>query len=211
MSVDGHMSTNDTVLLLANGAAGGEPLAGDELGRVPNRPGRSVRRSGQGHCRRRRRRHASGHDRSQRLRHAANRPGNRQDRGQQSAGEDGAARGRSELGAHRLGGGLCRRAVRSQRRYAAAQRVPALREGVAGRVRRPGGLPVDPRQSRHADSARVQRRHGPAAFLDGRPDGGIRAAQCGLPHFNASAGSYTCSCDSSNRPSSLPAETARLP
>jgi glutamate N-acetyltransferase/amino-acid N-acetyltransferase len=31
MSVDGHMSTNDTVLLLANGAAGGQPLAGDDL------------------------------------------------------------------------------------------------------------------------------------------------------------------------------------
>ncbi|MEN6458393.1 MAG: bifunctional glutamate N-acetyltransferase/amino-acid acetyltransferase ArgJ [Thermoguttaceae bacterium] len=31
MSVDGHVSTNDTVLLLANGAAGGQPLAGDGL------------------------------------------------------------------------------------------------------------------------------------------------------------------------------------
>ncbi|MCE5269027.1 MAG: bifunctional glutamate N-acetyltransferase/amino-acid acetyltransferase ArgJ [Planctomycetaceae bacterium] len=31
MSVDGHMSTNDTVLLLANGAAGGKPLAGEGL------------------------------------------------------------------------------------------------------------------------------------------------------------------------------------
>ncbi len=31
MSVDGHVSTNDTVLLLANGAAGGEPLSGDDL------------------------------------------------------------------------------------------------------------------------------------------------------------------------------------
>ncbi len=31
ISVDGHMSTNDTVLLLANGAAGGEPLAGEDL------------------------------------------------------------------------------------------------------------------------------------------------------------------------------------
>lgn len=29
--VDGHMSTNDTVLLLANGAAGGAPLSGDGL------------------------------------------------------------------------------------------------------------------------------------------------------------------------------------
>jgi glutamate N-acetyltransferase/amino-acid N-acetyltransferase len=31
MSVDGHMSTNDTVLFLANGAAGGEPLQGPAL------------------------------------------------------------------------------------------------------------------------------------------------------------------------------------
>ena len=31
ISVDGHMSTNDTVLLLANGAAGGLPLAGADL------------------------------------------------------------------------------------------------------------------------------------------------------------------------------------
>ncbi len=31
MSVDGHVSTNDTVLLLANGAAGGQPLEGDDL------------------------------------------------------------------------------------------------------------------------------------------------------------------------------------
>lgn len=31
ISVDGHMSTNDTVLLLANGAAGGSPLSGAEL------------------------------------------------------------------------------------------------------------------------------------------------------------------------------------
>ncbi len=31
ISVDGHMSTNDTVLLLANGAAGGQPLEGPAL------------------------------------------------------------------------------------------------------------------------------------------------------------------------------------
>jgi glutamate N-acetyltransferase/amino-acid N-acetyltransferase len=31
ISVEGHTSTNDTVLLLANGAAGGQPLAGDGL------------------------------------------------------------------------------------------------------------------------------------------------------------------------------------
>ena len=37
ISVEGHMSTNDTVLLLANGAAGGQPLAGDDLAAVPGR------------------------------------------------------------------------------------------------------------------------------------------------------------------------------
>lgn len=31
ISVEGHMSTNDTVLLLANGATGGDPVAGAEL------------------------------------------------------------------------------------------------------------------------------------------------------------------------------------
>jgi glutamate N-acetyltransferase/amino-acid N-acetyltransferase len=31
INVDGHMSTNDTVLLLASGAAGGGPLGGDDL------------------------------------------------------------------------------------------------------------------------------------------------------------------------------------
>ncbi|HEV2971241.1 MAG TPA: bifunctional glutamate N-acetyltransferase/amino-acid acetyltransferase ArgJ [Pirellulales bacterium] len=31
ISVEGHMSTNDTVLLVANGAAGGSPLAGSDL------------------------------------------------------------------------------------------------------------------------------------------------------------------------------------
>lgn len=33
VSVEGHVSTNDTVLLLANGAAGGATLAGDDLAR----------------------------------------------------------------------------------------------------------------------------------------------------------------------------------
>jgi glutamate N-acetyltransferase/amino-acid N-acetyltransferase len=33
ISVEGHTSTNDTLLLLANGAAGGQALAGEELGR----------------------------------------------------------------------------------------------------------------------------------------------------------------------------------
>lgn len=36
ISVDGHMSTNDTVLLVANGAAGGQRLAGEDLGQFQN-------------------------------------------------------------------------------------------------------------------------------------------------------------------------------
>ena len=42
ISVDGHMSTNDTVLLLANGAAGGPPLVGRRTERVPQGDRRSV-------------------------------------------------------------------------------------------------------------------------------------------------------------------------
>lgn len=34
ISVDGHMSTNDTMILLASGAVGGAPLAGDELAQL---------------------------------------------------------------------------------------------------------------------------------------------------------------------------------
>jgi glutamate N-acetyltransferase/amino-acid N-acetyltransferase len=36
ISVEGHMSTNDTVLLLASGATGSRPLAGDDLARFRN-------------------------------------------------------------------------------------------------------------------------------------------------------------------------------
>ena len=42
ISVDGHMSTNDTVLLLANGAAGGAPLAGADLDEFQQALERSV-------------------------------------------------------------------------------------------------------------------------------------------------------------------------
>ena len=61
ISVDGHMSTNDTVLLVANGAAGGAPLAGHRAGRASAAALDEVcDRTGQGHCRRRRRSHAPG-------------------------------------------------------------------------------------------------------------------------------------------------------
>ena len=44
ISVDGHMSTNDTVLLVANGAAGGEQLSATTYA-VSNRSARSLRRA----------------------------------------------------------------------------------------------------------------------------------------------------------------------
>lgn len=55
ISVDGHMSTNDTVLLVANGAAGGKPLAGAEpaafqtaLGEVCTELARAIPADGEG-------------------------------------------------------------------------------------------------------------------------------------------------------------------
>ena len=130
MSVDGHMSTNDTVLLLANGAAGGEPLAGDDLAafqpaldEVCVDLAKAIAGDGEGATHLITIEVTGCADR-------ASRPGDRQDRGQQPAGEDGHARGRSELGPHRLGGRLRRRAVRPERRDAAAERLPALPEGA---------------------------------------------------------------------------------
>ena len=74
ISVDGHMSTNDTVLLLANGAAGGAPLAGDDLAAFRRTLDEVCDRPGQGDSRRRRRRHAPDHDRRHRLRRPRRRP-----------------------------------------------------------------------------------------------------------------------------------------
>ena len=73
------MSTNDTVLLVANGAAGGEKLKGSELAKFRTCPGGCLRRVGQGHPRRWRRGHAPGHDRRCRLRHPGRGAANRQD------------------------------------------------------------------------------------------------------------------------------------
>ena len=60
------------------------------------------------------------------------RPGHRQDRGQQPAGQDGHPRRRSQLGPHRLGRRICGRALRSGGRDAAPQRLPALSRRRAG-------------------------------------------------------------------------------
>ena len=75
ISVDGHMSTNDTVILLANGAAaeraGSSPAAAlrQSARRLPHHALRSLRRPRPIDSRRRRRRNAPHHGRSPRLPH----------------------------------------------------------------------------------------------------------------------------------------------
>ena len=89
------------MLLVANGAAGGNRWPATP-GRLPprwtslHRPGKAIAGDGEG----------ATHLITIEISGCADRrrPGDRQDRGQQPAGEDGAARGRPELGANRLGG-----------------------------------------------------------------------------------------------------------
>ena len=116
-------------MLLANGAAGGEPLAGDDLGSLPAALdevcvdlAKSIPADGEGAT------HliTIGSHRLRRLGNAALR--HRQDRGQQPAGENGHPRRRSELGTHRFGGRLCRRAFRSRRRHACGSTAILLYE-----------------------------------------------------------------------------------
>jgi len=59
--VDGDMSTNDTVLILANGMAGNVPLAGKKSAHLPDRPQSCLPRSRQDDRARRRRRHPLRH------------------------------------------------------------------------------------------------------------------------------------------------------
>ena len=164
MSVDGHMSTNDTVLLLANGAAGGEPLAGDDLAafqaaldEVCVDLAKAIAGDGEG----------ATHLITIEIGGCASRQAalaDRPDRGQQPAGQDGPARRRPELGPDRLGGRLCR----------TCRSIPAgVTLRLNGFLLYQNGTPVefdgqavsdfDPRPPRHADPARFQRRHGPAA------------------------------------------------
>ena len=88
ISVDGHTSTSDTVLLLANGAAGGKVLSGSDLGQVPGDAGRGLRRPGAVDSCRRRRGHASHHRRGPRVQNPQGCRHNRQDYRRQSFGED---------------------------------------------------------------------------------------------------------------------------
>ena len=89
ISVDGHMSTNDTVLLLANGAAGGRPLAGRDLEIFQKNAERNCDGAGHMPYRLTARGNASDYHRNLGLRRSPGGLGDGQDRGQQPAGENG--------------------------------------------------------------------------------------------------------------------------
>ena len=160
VSVDGHMSTNDTVLFLANGAVGGGPLHGAGLeacGRVLHDGCDEPR------CR------------------PADRPNDRR----QPPGQDSGAWGRSQLGADRLGRGLCGGGVRPFNGDASPQwraPLPARRPGGLRRRRRLG---LDQGQPGDADRTlrRRRSRQDPVPFQ--RPDGRVRPPQRRLLHLTS--------------------------
>ena len=177
------MSTNDTVLLLANGAAGGPPLERAELEAfqealhvVCGELARAIPADGEG----------ATHLISLEVEAAptARRgPANRPHRGRQPAGEDSNCRSRPELGPDRIGGGLFGSSIRSRRGGIASQWHAALSAGDADEVRRSGGVGFDSRPSRNADRTEILGGSRPHPFLEHRPDGRVCSAQCGLSHL----------------------------
>jgi glutamate N-acetyltransferase/amino-acid N-acetyltransferase len=155
ISVDGHMSTNDTVLLLANGAAGGRPLAGKDLEifqQALNETcvdlAKSIPADGEG----------ATHLITIEVSACADRD---------SALALAKTVANSPLVKTAISG-----ADPNWGRIVSA----AGYAGVPCAVRRPCRLPLDPRQSRYLDSASVQRGRGLPPLLDHRSDGRIRAA-----------------------------------
>jgi glutamate N-acetyltransferase/amino-acid N-acetyltransferase len=137
VSVDGHTSTNDTVLLLANGAAGGKPLSGaglaafaEALHAACEALAREIADDGEGatHVLRI---EVSGWVRAPRRR-PPDRPGDRR----QSPREDGRARSRPQLGPDRVGGRLRGGGLRSRAAGAPRQRDFAFPRRRPRRLRR---------------------------------------------------------------------------
>ena len=173
ISVDGDTSTNDTVLLLANGAAGGSPIDADAPGAAAFRAAldavcvelaKAIARDGEGRVQARR---GCRRERCQRERRARRRPV----RGILIAGQVRHTRRRPQLGPHHRGAGLQRRAGHGRARRPPHQqrlhhggRTPnSLLQGRrcafherAGREPAPG--PGAGRPLRHGVGLRPQRR-----------------------------------------------------
>ena len=183
ISIDGHMSTNDTVLLLANGAAGGPPLERADFEAFQDRSARSVRRVGPGDSGRRRRGQAFGVDRSDRLRDARSGPARLPARWPIAPLVKTAIAGADPNWGR----------IVSAAGYAGVPFDPAKVElHVNGFLLYQQGTPTtfdaaavsasirDHRDTRIELKFSEGQRADP--FLDHRPDGRIRPAQCGLSH-----------------------------
>ena len=160
ISVDGECSTNDTVILLANGASGIERTPATDAEFAALRPQR-LRRAREADRRRRRRRDRARRDRSARCGERVAGARDRRARRDLAAREDGALRARRELGPHRRRRRLRevqRRLRASSTRTCSRSRSTASPVLVAGR---PTGdepaLLERPLRDRHRPRARRRR------------------------------------------------------
>ena len=143
ISVDGHMSTSDTVLLLSANPQGIGPLGPADHAPAPGDDRRNGRGAGAGHhpgCRRGRPLH---HARRPRAPLARRGVSDRQGDRRVAARENGNRRRRSELGTDHLGSGL--RGCRPLRggHDPAAQRHSVVQVRSTRRVRRESGFTID--------------------------------------------------------------------
>ena len=160
LSVEGHASTNDTVLLISSTAATEETLRGEDVGGVRRDGPRGLRVAGPPDRRRRRGFHPLHHDRCRGMPDDRGCAGHRPRRGREPAGQDRDPWRRPQLGPDRLGRRVRRSPVPGGGGLALDQRGPRLSSGCPRAVRRGGAVRIDP---------------GPPA---GRPapDGSIRAS-----------------------------------
>ena len=164
ISVEGHTSTNDTLLFLANGA--GPKLTGRRPGAVPRRrPRRSAPTWPGPSPPTPRGRRTWSRSRSKGLRDRRRGPPRRQDGRRQRPGQDGDLRRRPELGPHRLRGRLCRRA-RSRKSDLSLWLgdIAAVRGGHAAAVRRGGGVGLPEEQPRLDAASALHPRPGRCTF-----------------------------------------------
>ena len=183
ISVDGHMSTNDTVLLLANGAAGGLPLATRELEQfqaalleVCTELSRAIPADGEGAT------HLITIDVTgcaSRERCAAD----RQDRRRQPVGQMCDTRRRPQLGTDRFSRRLLGRKFQPGQSNASPQRLSALPRRSARSIPRRAGFSVDQKSARYAHPIGIRRRRRANHVLHRRSNRRLRPPECRLSHL----------------------------
>ena len=166
ITVDGECSTNDCVMLLANGASGAV-VDEETYGAFVAGPARRLSAARARHRPRRRRGHQAGHGDRHRRRNRRRRAARSQGDRQLAAGQDGDSRRRSELGPSHRGGRPRRRRLRSVARRGHDWRYRALSERTAARRGSGAGgrVPEIPGSRR---DRRPRRRHGIVDGVDVR-------------------------------------------